>query len=45
MIENVLNDFNLDIKELQLAYTKSNNYKIGFIVLYKYLQIYGKFPI
>jgi len=40
----MVKDFNLNLRELQLVYNKSNDAKIGFAVLYKSLQNYGKFP-
>jgi hypothetical protein len=41
---NLLDGFNLSVGELQLVYAKSNDAKIGFSILYKFLQNYGKFP-
>ncbi|MGK0468939.1 Tn3 family transposase [Clostridium sp.] len=41
----MIKDFSLNLRELQLVYNKSNDAKIGFSVLYKSLQNYGKFPM
>lgn len=41
---NLLNCFSLNLEELQIVYNKSNDAKIGFSVLYKFLQNFGKFP-
>jgi hypothetical protein len=39
----MVKNFNLNLRELQLVYNKSNDAKIGFTALYKSLQNCGKF--